>query len=206
MSGIILSLCDESAVMVTDWARAGWECWCVDTRHTGDETERVGNGSIRRIKADVCRFLPPKRLAAVFAFSPCTNLAVSGARWFKEKGLYGLTDGLEIVSRCVAICEWSESPWLLENPVGTLSTYWRKPDYTFQPWNFGDMESKKTCLWTGGGFVMPEFEFIDKPDGVKESTWKMAPSADRGNMRSVTFPGFARAVFEANAPRIAEAA
>jgi hypothetical protein len=76
----------------------------------------------------------------------------------------------------------------------------------FQPWNFGDLESKKTCLWTGGGFVMPELEFVTKPEGVKESIWKMPPSAERGNLRSVTFPGFARAVFEANHRKVGAAA
>jgi hypothetical protein len=202
VSGIVLSLCDRTGNAVRPWAAAGWECWCVDVQHDGDTTR----DGIRFIREDVRRFLPPKDIAIVFAFPPCTNLAVSGARWFKEKGLYGLAEGLDLVARCARICEWSGSPWMLENPVGVLSTYWRKPDYTFQPWNFGDMESKKTCLWTGGAFVMPEFENVTKPDGVKESTWKMPPSAERGDLRSVTFPGFAEAVFRANSGRLAEEA
>ncbi len=197
-SGIVLSLCDRTGNMVRPWARAGYECWCVDVQHEGDA---VIDG-IRFIRADVLRFLPPKNLRAVFAFSPCTDLAVSGARWFKEKGLHGLAGALDLVSRCVAICEWSDAPWLLENPVGTLSTYWRKPDYTFQPWNYGDLESKKTCLWTGGGFVMPEFANVTKPDGVKESTWKMSPGPMRADKRSETFMGFAEAVFRANSPAL----
>ena len=116
--------------------------------------------------------------------------------------MYELSLGLDIVARCAAICEWSEAPWMLENPVGTLSTYWRKPDYTFQPWNFGDLESKRTCLWTGGGFVMPEFECAVRPEGVKESVWKCPPSDRRGDIRSETFPGFAAAVFRANYERV----
>jgi hypothetical protein len=119
VSGVVLSLCDRTGNMVQPWADAGHECWCVDIQHDGD-TVRDG---IRFISADVRRFLPPKETAIVFAFPPCTNLAVSGARWFQEKGLYGLSDGLELVARCAAICEWSGSPWMLENPVGTLSTY-----------------------------------------------------------------------------------
>lgn len=194
MPGVVLSLCDRTGNMVRPWAHAGWECWCVDIQH---ETDCIRDG-IRFIGADVRRFLPPKNTSIVFAFPPCTNLAVSGARWFAEKGLYGLSDGLEIVARCAAICEWSESPWMLENPVSTLSTYWRKPDYVFQPWNFGDLESKKTCLWTGGGFVMPEFDCIHKPDGVRETVFRMPPSKERSNARSVTFPGFAQAVFDSH--------
>lgn len=181
--------------MVRPWAKAGYRCWCVDIQHEGD-TVRDG---IRYIGADVRTFLPPKNIGICFAFPPCTHLAVSGARWFKEKGLYALADGLDLVARCAAICEWSEAPWMLENPIGTLSTYWRKPDYMFQPWNFGDLEQKKTCLWTGGGFVMPEYEYLAKPDGVQESCWKCPPSKNRGDIRSETFPGFAQAVFRANA-------
>jgi hypothetical protein len=50
---------------------------------------------------------PPRRYAIVFAAPPCTNLAVSGARWFKEKGVGGLTEAIEIVEACRRICEWS---------------------------------------------------------------------------------------------------
>lgn len=74
--------------------------------------------------------------------------------------------------------------------------------FAFPPWNFGDMESKKTCLWTGGGFVMPEFECVTKPEGVRESVWRCPPGAERSNIRSATFEGFARAVFEANCTAI----
>ncbi len=194
MKQLVLSLCDRTGNIVKPLARAGYECWCVDVQHDGDRTI----DGIRYLAADVRRFLPPKETAIVFAFPPCTNLASSGARWFAAKGLYGLADGLEIVSRCAAICEWSGSPWMLENPVSTLATYWRKPDYSFQPWNFGDLESKKTCLWTGGGFVMPEFDCVQRPANVRESIWKMSPSAERANKRSETFSGFAEAVFRAN--------
>lgn len=191
---IVLSLCDRTGNMVRPWADAGHECWCVDIQHRGIE---VRDG-IRFIGCDVRRFLPPRDIRICFAFPPCTNLAVSGARWFKEKGLYGLADGLDLVARCAEICEWSDAPWMLENPVGTLSTYWRKPDYSFQPWNFGAMESKKTCLWTGGGFVMPEYSVAVQPEGVQQSCWKAPPSDDRGDIRSVTCLEFAQAVFEAN--------
>ncbi len=84
------------------------------------------------------------------------------------------------------------------DPVGMLSSYWRKPDYTFQPWEYGDTYTKKTCLWTGGGFVMPEAWQRTKPAGTEATIHLMPPSADRGDKRSITPAGFARAVFEAN--------
>jgi hypothetical protein len=144
--------------------------------------------------------------AAVFAFPPCTHLAVSGARWFREKGLRGLIGGLSIVEACREICELFGCPWMLENPVGTLATYWREPDYMFDPCDYGDPYTKKTCLWTGGGFVMPEK--VQAGDMFAEATaveptmgsmiHMMPPSEDRGDLRSITPMGFARAVFNAN--------
>jgi hypothetical protein len=87
-------------------------------------------------------------------------MAVSGARWFAGKGLGKLADSIRLFERAAFWCEWFGAPYLIENPVSTISSYWRKPDYTFHPWQFtafelGDNYTKKTCLWTGGGFVMP---------------------------------------------------
>lgn len=193
---IFLSLCDRSTVMAQPWAEAGFECWCVDIQHPEGEHR---DGNIIRVGADLHHWLPPRRdYIFCAAFPPCTHLAVSGARWFKDKGIGKLVEGLALVERCRLICEWTGAPWMLENPVGTISSYWRKPDHTFQPWNFGDDEQKKTCLWVGGGFVMPDFEVTECPADVRQSVWRMAPGDDRGDLRSVTFAGFARAVFEAN--------
>jgi hypothetical protein len=130
---------------------------------------------------------------------------VSGARWFEDKGLEALHDSLGLVIACKRICEASGAPWMLENPVGMLSSYWRKPDYTFQPWQYGDTYTKKTCLWTGGGFVMPAAWQRTKPDGMTATIHLMPPSADRGDRRSVTPAGFARAVFEVNHREVAVA-
>ena len=94
---------------------------------------------------------------------------------------------------------------MLENPKG-IPWSWSKPDFTFHPWQYGDNESKETGIWCGGGFVMPAPSVTLKPAGVLESVWKMAPSPDRANLRSITPAGFARAVFETNEPRIRERA
>jgi hypothetical protein len=198
-TGLVLSLCDWTGNMVRPWAEAGYPCMTVDVRPTTGEIPNV-----IRIQADVRRFLPPRcTYAAVFAFAPCTNVAVSGARWFKEKGLHGLTEALEVAESCVRICEWSGSRWMLENPVSTLASYWRKSDYAFDPCEYGgylaptgDAYTKKTCLWTGGGFVMPEKRPVPPTEGSKMH--RLAPSADRANTRSVTPMGFAHAVFAAN--------
>lgn len=197
---IVLSLCDRSGVMVQPWLDAGYECWIVDVQHPPG---RHRHGHLMRVGCDVRGFnfeaLPARVIT--FAFPPCTNLAVSGARWFTDKGLESLHESLGLVVACKWICEASSAPWMLENPISTLSSYWRKPDYQFQPWHYGTPESKKTCLWTGNGFVMPPREVMEPPAGLKQSVWKMPPSANRGDLRSVTCDSFARAVFHANSPQ-----
>jgi len=197
---IVLSLCDRTGVLVEPWLEAGYECWIVDVQHAPGITRE---GRLVRAGADIRTWLPP-RLEYVIGFAqpPCTDQAVSGARWFVDKGLAGLAGAIALVERSRDILAWTDAPWMLENPVGTIASYWRKPDATFQPWHYGDLESKKTCLWFGGGFVMPPYEFTLKPHDVRESCWKMGPSPDRGDKRSVTPRRFARAVFEVNEPLV----
>ena len=203
--GSVLSLCDRTTHMLRPWAEAGFECFALDAAHATDPQR--GSDGITRIGADVRSWLPPpRRYAMVFAFPPCTNLAVSGARWFREKGMGGLTEALEIVEACRRICDWSEAPWMIENPVSTLGSYWRKPDFTFHPYEFGGWQGgekddypKRTCLWTGGGFRFPQKRPIDafRPLYIHN----MPPGPERAEIRSVTPHGFARAVFEANVGR-----
>jgi hypothetical protein len=209
-SPIVLSLFDRTGTMVHPWVEAGYECWIVDIKHPRGITRK---GNLVTVGADVLVWLPPRReYAAAFSFSPCTDQAVSGARWFKDKGLGGLARAVELVERSRDILEWTGAPWMLENPVGTISKYWRKPDRYVHPWQFAgwneDVErenyTKKTGLWIGGGFVLPETRPAPAPH--RGDIHKMAPSADRGDRRSVTPTGFARAVFEANNPKSTERA
>jgi len=200
---IALSLCDFTTNMLKPWAEAGYRCIAVDIQHP--KATNVNDG-IELIGADVTEYLPPQGDYAIcFAFPPCTHLAASGARWFANKGLGALVEALRIVEACRRICEWTGAPYMIENPIGTLSTYWRKPDYIFNPCDYGgylyppgDHYTKKTCLWTGNGFVMPDKRPVQPLLGSKMH--RMPPSIDRSNLRSVTPMGFARAVYEANTP------
>jgi hypothetical protein len=197
---VMLSLCDRTGVMCRPWADAGYICLAVDIQHEPGVTI---DGNIWKVGADLRTWLPPLAdYAFVAAFPPCTNLAVSGARWFRDKGLRGLIDGLELVERCADICEWSQAPWLLENPVSTISTYWREPDHTFHPWEYGgwgegdDGYTKQTCLWVGGGFTMPARKPvpITDPNRIHHAS----PGPKRGDVRSITPTGFAYAVYVSN--------
>lgn len=198
---IVLSLFDYTGNMVTPWAEAGYLCYCVDLQHPAGEA-RTGN--VIRVGAEVRDWLPPyAQVAMLFAFPPCTDVAVSGARWFQDKGIGALIHSLQLFESAVRLAEWTQAPYMIENPVSTISTYWRKPDHTFDPCDYGgylespgDAYTKKTCLWTGNGFVMPETKRIPPTEGSRMH--KLPPSSDLANLRSATAKGFARAVFEAN--------
>lgn len=201
----VVSLCDRTGNMIKPWIEAGYEAVTYDLQQASLPLMPGRRHVICNVK------VLPEHIATgaacVFAFPPCTHLAVSGARWFKDKGLPALIEGLSIVNACREICERSGSPWMLENPVGTLATYWREPDYIFDPCDYGDPYTKRTCLWTGNGFVMPEK--VNAGDMFADATrveptlgsmiHLMPPSEKRSDLRSITPMGFARAVFRANA-------
>lgn len=204
MRPVVLSLCDYSGIAVAPWAKRGYECWIVDIQHqrgVGGLTDGV-----RKLGVDVLRFIPPidREIAFVFAFPPCTHLAVSGARWMKGKGLDLLADSIHLVAACCRIAEACRCPYLIENPVSTLATYWRPPDHSFDPCDYAgylkhselEAYTKKTCLWTGGGFVMPPPRRVEPVLGSKMHF--IGPSENRANERSRTPRGFARAVYKFN--------
>ena len=194
---IVISCFDKSTNMVKPWAEAGYLCYCVDLQHALGETRE---GNIIKVGADMKDWMPPNETIAFAAFfPPCTDVAVSGARWFKDKGLGALIKALSLFDISIKIAEWSKAPYLIENPVSTVSTYWRKPDYTFDPCDYGDPYTKKTCLWTGGGFVMPQKNRVEPTQGSKMHL--LPPSVDRADLRSETPMGFAKAVYEANCRR-----
>ena len=188
--------------MVQPWLDAGYECWIVDVQHPSGMS-RVG-GNLVKVGCNVQHFdiqLATTARVITFAFPPCTHLANSGNRYKRDKGLEALHDALGLVIACKRICEASDAPWMIENPIGSLSTYWREPDATFHPWEYTTpKEKKRTCLWVGNNFVIPQKEVFTEPPDVKESCWKAPPSKDRGDLRSITPEGFARAVFAANEP------
>lgn len=127
----------------------------------------------------------------IIAHPPCTDLAVSGARWFKEKQEDGRQQkSIEFFMRfatanCKKIC--------IENPISIMSTLYRKPDQIIQPWMFGHGEQKSTCLWLKN---LPKLIPTNIVDGREQRIWKMAPSQDRAKLRSKTYTGIAKAMAE----------
>jgi len=206
---IAVFLFDVTCNAAQPWLDAGYECYCVDIQHpTAYETGGITTeGKLHKVRADLTiPWVPPfdrGRIAFVAAWPPCDHLAVSGARWFKGKWLRLLAQSVQMFATAAEFCEWSGAPYVIENPVSNISSHWRKCDHTFHPHQFtgfclDDNYTKKTCLWVGGGFVMPEtnrLEWLGKPD---DRIHKCAPGPDRHNIRSATAMGFAQALFEAN--------
>lgn len=213
---IVVCLFDTSGVMGEPWRAAGFRVIRLDLFN--DQRFRIPKpGESVPAQADLLKGVPSEmmeptfleRVAFVAAFPPCTHLAVSGARWFKGKGLRKLADSIHMFATAAEFCEATGAPYLIENPVSTISTYWRKPDHAFHPWHFnrldaGSSYTKKTCLWTGGGFRMP-LPLVDEALPVdKNYIHYLGSNAkdDSGkDLRSITPTGFARAVFLANATK-----
>jgi hypothetical protein len=211
-ANVVISCFDLTCTFLKPWSDAGYECHAVDIQHP---TGKTVEGDITKWGMDVFEWekmffselshLIPRIVFAGF-FPPCTDLAVSGARWFqsKEENSPGTR------KRAMDLVYWSDKmgktfkcPYFIENPVSVISSEWRKPNFSFNPFEYGGYEggegdgyTKKTCLWTGGGFTLPSKKPIALDPQTHDRIWKMGPSPERQNLRSKTPEGFARAVFE----------
>lgn len=144
---------------------------------------------------DVRLYVPPDNVWGILAAPPCTEFAASGARWWAAKGEGPLLDGLSVLDACLRIIVRSKPQWwALENPVGRISRYLGKPVWSFQPYEFGDPWTKRTCLW--GNFTIPQKSPVLPVEGGK--IHRMGQGPKRAMLRSKTPEGFAKAFMEAN--------
>lgn len=123
------------------------------------------------------------------AHPPCTHLAVSGARWFKDKQ----QEQAEALDFVRMLLDAPIPRIALENPISIISSRIRKPDQIIQPWMFGHGEVKATCLWLKG---LPNLVPTNIVDGREPRVHRMPPGPDRWKERSRTFPGIAQAMAE----------
>lgn len=212
MKNIVVSLFDVTGKMIQPWLNAGFECYIVDIQHPlALETNGITTvGSLHKVHYDLTKpWVPPfnnEKIAFVSSFPPCDHLAVSGARWFKGKGLRKLATSIEMFATASEFCEWSTAPYFIENPVSNISSHWRKPDHYFSPYyftgyNIEDNYTKKTCLWVGNGFIMPSIFTVQGLPPPDDRIHKCPPGPDRHNIRSATPSGFAEAVYQTNTPK-----
>lgn len=134
----------------------------------------------------------------LIAHPPCTHLAVSGARWFKE-GRKPLSLRYEAAAFFMKFIEADVPHIAVENPVCVMSTLYRKPDQIINPWQFGHPEQKKTCLW------IKNLPILEETDNVYDYMMTLPPKLREKNHwmgkghskeRSKTYPGIAKAMAE----------
>lgn len=180
----ILVACEESQAVTKELRRLGHEAYSCDLLPCG------GGYPSWHIQVDALELLKIK-WDMVLAFPPCTHLAVSGARYFEEKRKDGRQQAaIDFFMRFVN-CDCPRVA--IENPVGIMSTHYRKPDQIIQPWQFGHGETKATCLWLRG---LPPLKPTDIVSGREQRVWRMPPGPDRAKMRARTYAGIARAMAE----------
>ena len=180
----VLVSCEESQAVTIELRKLRHEAYSCDLEICS------GGHPEWHLRTDALEMLK-MRWDMILAFPPCTHLAVSGARYFVEKR----TDGRQQqgIDFFMAFANADCPHIAIENPVGIMSTVWRKPDQIIQPWQFGHGETKKTCLWLKG---LPMLQPTNIVDGRSARVWRMPPGPDRAKLRSKTYPGIARAMAE----------
>lgn len=177
----VLIACEESQAVCIAFRKRGHEAYSCDLQDCS------GGHPEWHIKGDCLEVLKGNWDLKI-GFPPCDHLAVSGARWFKEKQTDGRQQaGIRFFFEMVKLCD------AVENPIGIMSTLYRKPDQIIQPWMFGHGETKSTCLWLKN---LPKLKPTNIVEGREQRIWKMPPSANRNKLRSKTFPGIADAMAE----------
>ena len=229
----VLVACEESQRVCSAFRARGHEAYSCDIIDcSGDHPEWHIKGDVLPIlsppKDVILTSYPPTYLPIVFktmdgqehqvdrwdliiAHPPCTYLTVTGNRWFNvekygEKALKRMELREEAAEFFMALANADCDRIAIENPVGVMSTRWRKPDQIIQPYWFGDPFEKRTCLWLKGlpklvatNMVKPE-ERIQYASGRSMPAWYAAcfsmNKEERSKARSKTFPGFAQAMAE----------
>lgn len=202
----VLLACEESQAVTIEFRKRGHEAYSCDILPCS------GGHPEWHIQGDVLPLLK-EDWDLVIAFPPCTHLATSGAAWFEKKRADGRQQAaIDFFLQFTKL----NCPWAIENPMGIMSTVYRKPNQIIQPYFFGDGKSKKTCLWLNelpllyhNGTVNlfdQVVTHVDKGETITfesgrtmpkwyADAWNL-PVEERAKLRSKTFPGIARAMAE----------
>ena len=174
----ILIACEYSGTVREAFSKLGhdvWSCDLLDTEIPGKHYK----GSVEDI---ICQGWD-----MMIAHPPCTHLAVSGARWFKDK----VVEQREALEFVWLLLNAPIERIALENPISIISSQVRKPDQIIQPWQYGHGETKATCLWLQN---LPKLQPTNIVEGREQRIWKMPPGENRWKERSRTFEGIAQAM------------
>lgn len=176
----VLIACEFSGVVRRAFRALGHDAWSCDLLPAED-------GSEFHIQDDAIIVAHRGDLDLMICHPPCTHLAVSGARWFKDK-VVEQAQALDFVRR---LLDAPIERIALENPVSIISTKIRKSDQVIQPWQYGHPETKATCLWLKN---LPKLVPTDIVEGREARVHRMPPWPNRWKERSRTFSGVAEAM------------
>ena len=178
----VLIACEFSGIVREAFRKKGHSAFSVDLHPNEDD-------SPFHFEGDVFTYIGYNAWNLMIAFPPCTHLAVSGARWFKDKQKEQ-EDAVNFVKK---LMDAKVDKIAVENPIGVLSTKIRKPDQIIQPWQFGHGETKATCLWLKNLPLLQPTEIVE---GREPRVHKLGPSPERWKERSRTYQGIANAMAE----------
>ena len=195
----VLVICEESGVVREAFARLGHNAWSCDLQPTAIPSEKHYQGTIENFMClPIHRWaVGPEGWDLIIAHPPCTHLSVSGARYWKQKRESG--EQWEAIKFFIWLTTLKCKRLAIENPVGIMSTFWRKPDQIIQPWQFGEDASKKTCLWLKNLPLLVPTNVILKDRYANQTASgqnKLSPSPERAKLRSKTYQGIADAMAE----------
>lgn len=200
----VLVACEESQAVCTEFRKRGHEAYSCDILPCS------GGHPEWHLQQDVIPLLKEK-WDIIIAFPPCTYLTVTGNRWFNidrygEKAIQRYKDRKDAIDFFMAFANADCDKIAIENPVGIMSSEWRKPNQIINPWQFGDAFEKKTCLWLKGLQLLKPTNIVEIPQRKRFDSGKTMPSwyaeawrlpkEERAKARSKTFPGIAKAMAE----------
>ena len=214
----VLVACEESQRVCIEFRKLGHEAYSCDIEpcsgghpewHIQDDVLPLLNGNccFKTVNGDTHHLIG--KWDMIIAFPPCTYLTVTGNRWFNidrygEKAIQRHKDRKDAIYFFMAFANADCEKIAIENPVGIMSSEWRKPNQIINPWQFGDAFEKKTCLWLKGLPELTPTNIVEIPPRKKFDSGKTMPSwyaeawhlpkEERAKLRSKTFPGIAKAM------------
>lgn len=214
----VLVACEESQRVTIEFRKIGHEAYSCDLLdcsgnhpewHIKKDVTLLLNGNCIFHTVDGLEHEISGKWDMIIAFPPCTYLTVTGNRWFNfekygDKAIQRILDRNDAIKFFMTIANADCDKIAIENPVGIMSTKWRKPDQIIQPFEFGDAYEKRTCLWLKGLQKLIPTKIVDIPDrlqfksGKTMAKWYVEaanlPKEQRALVRSKTFPGIAKAM------------
>ena len=199
--GKILIACEESQAVTKEFRRLGHESYSCDILPCS------GGHPEWHLQSDVTEILK-EEWDMIIAFPPCTYLTVTGNQWFNikkygDKAIKRHADRKDAINFFMLFAT-SANKVAIENPIGVMSSEWRKPDQIVNPYEFGDPYEKKTCLWLKGLPKLKTTNIVKPPERTKFKSGRTIPSwyaeawslpkEERAKLRSKTFPGIAKAM------------